>query len=400
MRTDPESGPPGNDKLVLAVFDPSVTYDSPVGSCLLAMLQPLVGTWRIHLISDRTDVADAPLVHKTKIRLPKRPVFLRAILYTLLSTCVYVVSRRDRSSLRISSEGGLPFCHISYNQFCHRLFLSRHREHLGGGGLRQRARLLTHGWGALMEKIALRNARVVVVPSSGLARELESVYPTLTRGKVRIIPNPVDTHRFERPANFESADVRTRLHIAQDAFVLSFCALGNYERKGLGIVLEALAQVSNLGIHLIVIGGTAGENREFAGIAKNLGVEGAVHFAGFQKDVRPYLWASNAYVFPSIYETFCLACFQAAAAGLPLIVTPFSGVEEFVVPGENGWVVERSANSVQAAIRDAARSPQKTAQMGEAAKQRVELYRQELFQARWLALLEKECGVPVEAPAN
>ncbi len=375
------------------MFDPSITRTSPAGSCLLKALQPIAGKWPMHLFIQETDLPpDTPLVKRTKIRLPPKPVFARAILFTLFSTCAYVFSRRTGSSLKISTEGEFPFCDLCYAHFCHRYFLSRHRDAIGGRWLRRTARIFTHAWGAFTERIAFRSARTIVVPSQGLARELESVYPAIVAGKIRLIANPVDTERFARPADFSTAPLREELHIPHDAFVLSFCALGNFERKGLRLVLEALARLHDTAVHLIIVGGTESEIREFATFAEGLALSGRVHFVGLQSDVRPYLWCSDAFVFPSVYEGFALVCLQAAAAGLPLIVTAVNGIEEFMDNGTNGWIVERTRASVEAAIRDAVLSPSRAIGMGRAAQERVQEYRQEIFQARWLELLSTEAG--------
>lgn len=353
------------------------------------MLQRLAGEWPIHLFTNRTDLPESELVRKTRIPLPRRPVFARAILYTLLSTLAYLISRKPKPNLRISSEGAFPFCQISYNQFCHRFFLSRHRNSIAGGWLRRAARIVTHSWGAITEKIAFRSATIVVVPSRGIGREIESMYPSLACGKIRVIPNPVDAESFSRPANFRPAALTGQLGIPPDAFVLSFCALGNFERKGLPFVLEALAGLTDVRVRLIVIGGSSSEVSEYRRLTDRVGVSSSVHFVGLQGDIRPYLWSSQTFVFPSIYEGFALACLQAAAAALPLITTSINGIEEFIIHGENGWIVERTSHSVECAIREAATNPQRTAAMGRAAREGAQMYRQELFQARWLELLKE-----------
>lgn len=354
------------------------------------MLQPLVDTWPIHVFVSRTDLPDSKLLRKTRVRIPKFPVFAHAILYTLFASCAYVTLRSHGKTLRISSEGGFPFCQISYNQFCHRFFLSHHRDSLAGGLARRMARLATHSWRAFTEKVAFRQANAIVVPSAGLARELEAVYPALVAGKIHVIPNPVDTEAFSRPQDFSTAPIYTQFRIPSDSLVLSFCALGNFERKGLSIVLKALAGLRTRSVHLIVVGGTAGEIREFEALARRLEIDRLTHFAGFQKDVRPYLWSSHAFVFPSIYETFCLACFQAAAAGLPLISTSFSGIEDFLIHGVNGWKIERTPESVREAISKAAESLDRTETMGRAAKEQVQNYTPDRFQALWHELLERQ----------
>lgn len=361
------------------------------------MLEPLSGTRPMQLFVNRSDLPERGFVRITSIPLPSGPVFARAILYTAFSTCAYALSRKRNPNVKISTEGAFPFCDVCYSQYCHRIFLLRHRSSIAGNWLRRQARILTHCWGAICERIAFRCAKTIVVPSHGIARELETAYPRLVRGKIRVIANPVDVDRFSRPPDFEPAAVRSSLDIPAGALILAFCALGNFERKGLRFVLEALAALPDENVHLVVIGGSRSEVSEYCGLAHRLNVNRRVHFTGLQTDIRPYLWSSHAFAFPSAYEGFALACLQAAAAGLPLITTSINGVEEFVSDGVNGWVVERAASSVRSAIQKAARNREQLAAMGDRARSDVEVYRQERFRERWWELLEEitaNCPVP------
>lgn len=60
---------------------------------------------------------------------------------------------------------------------------------------------------------------------------------------------------------------------------------------------------------------------------------------GFQGDVRPFLAASDALVFPSYREGFPNVVIQAGAMGLPAIVTDINGCNEIVLPELNGMVI-------------------------------------------------------------
>ena len=62
-------------------------------------------------------------------------------------------------------------------------------------------------------------------------------------------------------------------------------------------------------------------------------------FMGWQKDVRPYLMAADALVFPSYREGFPNVVMQAGAMGLPSIVTDINGCNEIVINGENGKII-------------------------------------------------------------
>lgn len=355
----------------VSIFDQNIVRTSPAGSCVLRIVEELAGDVPLHLFSNRAEVQSQG-VRKTKIPLPPGPVVWRSVLFTLFSSITYWLTR-SKPTFLISTEGAFPFCDLCYAHFCHRVFLREHRSAIGGGPLRRRARLLNHAWASFAERIAFRSARIIVVPSEGLARELGSAYPQLVSGKIRIIPNPV-----------EIGPLAEGRGPAGGTLELSFCALGNFERKGLRLILEALNRIPEIDVRLTVIGGTPGEIRGF----ERLAAANKVRFAGFQADVRPYLAASDAFVFPSAYEVFPLVCLQAAAAGLPLLVTRLYGVEEFMRDGETGWVVERTAESIARAIVEAARDRPRLRAMGREARKQVERYGEAEFRRRWRALVE------------
>ncbi len=50
--------------------------------------------------------------------------------------------------------------------------------------------------------------------------------------------------------------------------------------------------------------------------------------------------------FLRLYEVFSLVSFEAAAAGLPLIVSSVYGVEEFLQDGINGFEIKRTVEGV------------------------------------------------------
>ena len=62
-------------------------------------------------------------------------------------------------------------------------------------------------------------------------------------------------------------------------------------------------------------------------------------YMGYQNDVRPFLVASDALVFPSYREGFPNVVIQACAMGLPAIVTDINGCNEIVLPDLNGVII-------------------------------------------------------------
>ena len=65
---------------------------------------------------------------------------------------------------------------------------------------------------------------------------------------------------------------------------------------------------------------------------------------GYQKDVRPYLAAADALVFPSYREGFPNVVMQAGAMELPSIVTDINGCNEIIKNNENGMIISVKNN--------------------------------------------------------
>jgi len=373
----------------LVVFDENLTPTSPVGSCLLKVVQECADLFPLHIFYNRLDVSRRDIQWRTHIPLPAGPVILRSVLFTFFAGVAYWLRLGKRPVLRIAAQGVYPFCDVSYAQFCHRIFLRDHRAEMGGGPLRRVARYLIHIWGSITERLAFKRAKAIVVPSQGLAAELQMAYPKLVAGKITLIPNPVDTAHFRRPDDFRGDALRLDLGCTANDLLLCFCALGNFERKGLRYAIEALAELGSTSARLVVVGGSQGEIREYEKLCADARVETRVRFVGMQQDVRPYLWCSDAFLFPSSYEAFPLVCLQSAAAGLPLIATRVYGLDEFMIDGKTGWIVERSAKAIAFAVAQAAHSRAEVAAMGRTACERAAEYGDEAFRARWRALLQR-----------
>src|SRR5919204_507405 len=143
----------------------------------------------------------------------------------------------------------------------------------------------------------------------------------------------------------------TGVHPGRADCVLLFSALGHFERKGLPLLLDALGALRNPALKLVVVGGEADLVAAYRARTVRAGLDRQVKFIGLQRDVRPYLWAADAFVFPSAYEAFSLVAFEAAAAGVVLIATPVNGVREFLRDGDNGILVERSVGGMIDGIR-------------------------------------------------
>lgn len=385
-------------KAGIAIFDLSVTGTSPAGSCVLAEVEGLHDTYAVTVFSDRYDGrvgADGGFV---RIPLPQRPIVLRYWFFQILAPLRYWLWRASnaRPALIQTTQGQFVWADIAYAHFCHRAYLGGPWKQSTVKGLRRVLRRINHGYNALMEGCAFRHARKIVVPSRGLQRELALEYPAVA-DRIEVISNPVDIDAYARPIEFDRNSARALHGYEDDHTVFVFVALGDFSRKGLGLILSALAGLPEdfrEGARLLVVGGGQGEITQYREMAQALGVADKVAFAGMQQDVRPYLWASDVFVLPSAYETFSLAAAQAAAAGLPPIVTQgLYGPEDYVVHGVSGWLVRRDVDGVKHALQEAIEGRHgRLPAMSVAVQAAVRSYSEQAFVDRWNALYAQLLG--------
>lgn len=197
-----------------------------------------------------------------------------------------------------------------------------------------------HRYVLAAEKQMFADARLrAVVCNSQMVADEVAAYYQVPRDKLEVIYNGVDTELFQPDAvRVFRAETRRGLGIAADVPVLLFVGSG-FERKGLPQLLKAMAAMHRKDANLIVVGG----DRKFQSmrrLALHLGLKNRVHLIGPQKDVRPYYGAADAFVLPTLYDPCPNAALEALACGLPMVTSTTCGAREWVVQGENGWVVD------------------------------------------------------------
>ena len=102
--------------------------------------------------------------------------------------------------------------------------------------------------------------------------------------------------------------------------------------------------------------------------------EGAVEYLGTTDDVRPFITGASAVVLPSYREGLPRSLLEAAAMSRPLVATDVPGCRQVVDDGVNGFLcsVRDAASLAEAMQRLAALPGPRQAQMGEAARRKVQ----------------------------
>ena len=175
-----------------------------------------------------------------------------------------------------------------------------------------------------------------VVTQSKLDRRLVQEYYQIPEEKIRTIHNGVDITAFHPGLRSESAAVREEFDISADEPLLVFASM-DFEGKGLGSILKALALTRHRDCRLIVLG--TGPVRKFRRVAADLGVEPRVIFTGRRSDIARFYGAGDLFLLPTAYEPFPNVVLEAMACGLPVMTTTSSGGADILEVGKNGYLI-------------------------------------------------------------
>ena len=168
-------------------------------------------------------------------------------------------------------------------------------------------------------------------------------YPKMPEEKLVTLFNAVDPDRFDpetRPA--ARGEVRRRFNIAPDK-VVALIVAQDFRRKGLRPAIEALAQVREERLVLLVVGKP--DPRMYRELAARLGVEGRVIFAGPTPDTYGFYRAADFFVLPTHHDPCSLVVLEALAMGLPTITSIQNGAHEVITPGIHGDVLRNPADA-------------------------------------------------------
>jgi UDP-glucose:(heptosyl)LPS alpha-1,3-glucosyltransferase len=211
-----------------------------------------------------------------------------------------------------------------------------------------------------------RTRRLVAV-SSGVAAELKRFYPAMA-GSIDVVPNGVDRDAF-RPQESIRRRMRRDLGLA-DGDLMALFVGGEWPRKGLRFAIDAIGRLPDW--RLIVLG--AGDDAHYRELARRAGADGRIDFLGLRPDAVSFYAAADAFLLPTAYEVFPLVVLEAAAAGLPLLVTRVNGVEDILVHGDNGWFIEPEGAMIAARLAELQRNEALRRKMGAAARAATTAY--------------------------
>lgn len=226
-------------------------------------------------------------------------------------------------------------------------------------GLTQRILILT-------DRITCACATHIVPEGEGVKNDLINYHITrkqlkvLGHGNVRGID--LDHNNPELP------EVQADVAKIRKPGIFTFVFVGRLVRdKGINELIEAFERLNKeyTNTRLILVGPQEPKldplkPETIAKIDSNKNIEAV----GLQSNVRPWLAASDAFVFPSYREGFPNVVIEAGAMSLPSIVTDINGSREIIIEGKNGTIIPpRDAVALYQSMKSFLEQPDKRAQM-------------------------------------
>ncbi len=252
------------------------------------------------------------------------------------------------------------------------------REQLGGG----------YDFSCWVEKTAIEMADAVIAVSESTKSDVLRLFD-VDPARVHVIHNGIDPAEY---VTRRDADVLRRYGIEAGWPYILF--VGRVTRqKGIIHLVRALRHLDP-GFQVVLCAGSpdtpeiAAEMKSAVDAAKSarpglIWIEEMVP----KHDLIPIYSQAALFVCPSIYEPFGIINLEAMACGVPVVASAVGGIPEVVVPGETGMLVPlgqmkdapfepldagKFAADLAAAINELMRDGALRAEMGAAARRRVE----------------------------
>lgn len=209
-----------------------------------------------------------------------------------------------------------------------------------------------------LERYILNKLQIKQISISPSVYESEKKY---FNNETKIILNWYDSDKFIPINNIERLNYRENFISEKSPFLL--VSVGNCSTiKNHSEIISAISSLSpEKDIKYIHIGQEESNCSERQ-LVKKLNLEDKVEFLGYKQDVRPYLWMSDAFIMPSLYEGLGNAALEAIAAGTNCILSDTQGLRDLKQYSENIKWVEPKAISIANAITELMEEPREIRQ--------------------------------------
>ena len=192
-----------------------------------------------------------------------------------------------------------------------------------------------------------KNISVMHAVTYQVKEQLEKFIPQDVRPNVEVVymgtkEQEIDIEKINK--------LRNKYELAK-SFVVGI--VGRIEEgKGQYLVLEALSELKDLDIKVLIVGHTMDEAylESLKQKVKDLGIEEKVVFTGFTREVDSHMQLFDVNILATPKETFGLVVIEAMMNKVCMIATNKAGPLEIIDDGENGLLFDRTLEDLVAKI--------------------------------------------------
>lgn len=257
------------------------------------------------------------------------------------------------------------------------------REQLGGG----------YSVSSWAEKTAYEGADCLIAVSGGMRNDILRAYPNVDPDKVTVVHNGIDLSGWVRPTDAAEAEATVR-SLGIDPTRRAVVFVGRITRqKGLPYFLRAVEALPE-DVQIILCAGAPDTKEIMAEVSgavarlseKRSGVVWIEEMLPRPK-LTAVLAASTTFACPSVYEPLGIVNLEAMACGIPVVGSATGGIPEVIDDGVTGTLVpieqvqdgtgtptdpDQFVADLASALNDMVADPARAAEMGKAARKRVE----------------------------
>jgi glycosyltransferase involved in cell wall biosynthesis len=162
----------------------------------------------------------------------------------------------------------------------------------------------------------LKKYEKIIAVSSATADSLKSVFPEI-KEKILIIPNGIDTKRFEIKESKE--ELRKKLNLPDG--ILGICVGRLTPFKNQKFLIKVAKEIKRNDFYILIVG----DGDEYENLKKEIEkekLEDRVKLLGFipSNEIPYYLKASDIFLYPSLKEGFSVVILEVMASGLPAVI--------------------------------------------------------------------------------
>ena len=175
----------------------------------------------------------------------------------------------------------------------------------------------------------------IVVASGSMKGEVCSHFH-VSDNKVEIIPNGIDSSRYEEPVDKGTIRARYGVQLHQK---LILCIGRLVPQKGIEYLINAVPLVASRRTEArFIIAGDGWYRDHLELVANNTGQRWRIAFTGFisDRDAIALTKSADVLVVPSVYEPFGIVALEGMAAGVPVVASQVGGLTDVIEHDHTG----------------------------------------------------------------